>query len=100
MFKKLNRNKRGVLYVYVVLMVALAAGVFFGFLFMNVIGTLQESINPLVGSEEWATTAHDTVFYYAATFITNIWQYIIVLVVFIVAYWAYIYQQRKGAGYP
>jgi len=99
MLEKLKRNKSGVLYVYLVLIICLAAGIFFGFLFMNVVGVMQESINPLLAESNWASATHFTTFYYASLFVTNFWQYIVAFVVFVVAFWAYIYSQRRGAGY-
>lgn len=78
---------------------ALAAGIFFAFLFMNVIEKMQDAMNPLLAQDQWATVTHYDTFYYAAQFVTNIWTYIIALIVFIVGYWGWVYSQRRSAGY-
>jgi hypothetical protein len=66
---------------------------------MNVVSKIQEAMNPLLTSDHWATTEHFNAFYYASLFLTNMWTYIIVFILFILGFWAYIYEQRKGAGY-
>lgn len=66
---------------------------------MNVVSKLQDAMNPLLTSDQWATAAHYDAFYYATLFVTNLWTYIIGFVIFILLYWAYIYSQRQGAGY-
>lgn len=82
-----------------VLIISLIASVFFAFMFMTVIEKVQDTINPQLIDTAWATEDHYTAFYWAATLVTNLWTYIIAFVLFILAYWAYIYSQRKGAGY-
>lgn len=99
MLRKFKRDKRGVLYVYGVLIMALAASLFFGFLLMNVVEKIQDAVNPLLDSEEWASDTHYDMFYYASLFVTNIWTYIMAFIVLIIAYWGYTYSQRKAAGY-
>jgi uncharacterized BrkB/YihY/UPF0761 family membrane protein len=92
------RDRRGVLYVYLVLAICLAAGIFFGFLMMNVVEKVQDAINPLIDYDQWATDAHYDTFYLAASFVTNVWTYIIALIVFVLAYWGYTYSQRRTYG--
>lgn len=93
------QNKRGVLFVYMVLIIALIAGIFFAFFYMNVIEKVQDTINPLIAEDQWAAATHYSLLYYATLFVTNLWTYIVAIIVFILAYWAYIYSQRRGAGY-
>lgn len=66
---------------------------------MNLVEQVQASMNPLLASDQWATAAHYDAFYYAASFVTNVWTYVIAFVIFVLSYWAYIYSQRRGAGY-
>jgi len=82
-----------------VLIISLIASVFFAFMFMTVIEKVQDALNPTLGASSWASDNHYTAFYWAATLVTNIWTYIIAFVLFILAYWAYIYSQRRSAGY-
>lgn len=99
MSKQFRKDNRGTLYTYVTIILALAAGIFFAFLFMNLIEKIQDAMNPLLTQSQWATAAHYDAFYYAALFINNLWMGIVAFVIFIIAYWAYIYQQRRSAGY-
>jgi len=82
-----------------VLIVGLIAGVAFSFLFMSAFENIQEAFNPSLAEENWVSEDHYTTFSYAAGFVTNIWTYLIGFVVFILTYWAYVYNQRRGAGY-
>lgn len=77
----------------------MVTGIFFAFLFQNLISKIQDTLNPQLAQDQWASVGHYDAFYYAATFITNFWMYIAAFVVFIGAYWAYVYSQRRGAGY-
>lgn len=87
------------LFVYMVLIVGLIVGVVFVFLFMSAFEHVQESFNPYLAEENWVSEEHYVAFGYAAGLVTNIWTYFIGFVVFILAFWAYVYNQRRGAGY-
>jgi len=82
-----------------VLIISLIASVFFAFMFMTVIEKVQDALNPSLTDTNWVSEDHYTAFYYAATLVTNIWTYIIAFALFVLIYWAYIYSQRRGAGY-
>lgn len=82
-----------------VLIAGLIVGVIFSFLFASAFQKIQEAFNPLLEESVWASEGHYTAFGYAATLVTNVWVYMIGFIIFILAYWVYIYNQRKGAGY-
>lgn len=77
----------------------IVAGAFFWFLYANVIQSVQENVNPQLGESEWATETHYAFFALANNFLTSFWTYLFALVVSVVAFWVYIYNQRRGAGY-
>ena len=97
--KRFQRDKRAALYVYVVIAICLVAGAFFAFLMLNIVGGVQEVVNPNLSESEWLTEDHFTAFYYATAFVTNLWTYIFAFIIFVIIYWAYIYSQRRSAGY-
>jgi hypothetical protein len=65
---------------------------------MTMIQGVQEGVNPLLGVSTWATTEHFNTFYLAASLVTNLWTYIIGIIIIGLAYWAWIYTQRRGVG--
>lgn len=82
-----------------VLIISIIVGVFFWFLFANVIESVQDTINPTLADSNWMTTDHYNAFVYAANFVTYLWTFMVALIIFILAYWVYIYSQRRSAGY-
>lgn len=82
-----------------VLIMAIIVGAVFAFLFMDAIGGVQASLNLAVAEALDASPDYFTTFSLAATFVTNLWTYMVAVIFIILAYWAYIYSQRKGAGY-
>lgn len=97
--KRLLKNKRGTLFSYMVLIAALIIGCVVAFLLMTVISHVQETFGPALSASHWVSADLYMAYYYAATFITNFWQYIIAFVIIVMAYWLYIYNQRRSAGY-
>jgi len=69
------------------------------FIFMTMIEQVQAAFEPALTTSHWISGDAYMAYYYAATFVTNFWQYILAFIIFIVAYWLYIYNQRRGAGY-
>ena len=82
-----------------VIIVALIVGAFFSFMFMNLISAVQTAYEPILPASQFISGDAYMAYYYAATFITGLWKYILAIVIIILAYWVYIYTQRKGAGY-
>lgn len=68
----------------------------FAFILSTMVGSVQSAMNPSLGSSSWVDLEHFNVFYLAATLVTNIWTYIVALIVFGLMYWAYIYVQRRN----
>lgn len=66
---------------------------------MTAIGDIQDALNPIIEETLSVSEEHFNVFALAATFITNLWTYIILGIFLILAYWAYTYSQRRSAGY-
>jgi hypothetical protein len=86
------------MYVYLVLILSLFTLIFLAFLFSSMVQSVQESFNPMLGVTSWVTAEHFNVFYLAASLVTNLWTYIIGVIILGLAYWAWIYTQRKGVG--
>lgn len=59
---------------------------------------MQESVNPMLDSDAWLTPEHYSTFHAAASVLTNMWTYIIAIIVFGLLYWGIIYTQRKNVG--
>ena len=97
--RRFRQNKKGVLYVYLVLIVSLFACVFIYFIYATAIQAVQEAINPLLAESEWLSGEHYTSFFYASTFVNALWTFFIALFIFGLLYWTYIYNQRRSAGY-
>lgn len=93
--RSLRSNNSGVLYVYLVIIIALFAGGFFAFIMATGIGQIQESINPHLGQDRWSTEQHYTAFSLAATFVTNLWVLFPAVIIFGLAYWGYVEAQRR-----
>lgn len=66
------------------------------FILSTMIGSVQEAMNPSLTSGSWVDLEHFNMFYLAATLVTNVWTYIVALVIFGLMYWAYIYVQRRS----
>ncbi len=98
MLKKLRANNKGLLYVFLVLIISVVALVFLALLFSTMIQGVQEGTNPLLGVSTWVTPEHFNVFYMAATVVTNFWTYVFGIIILGLMYWAWIYTQRKGVG--
>lgn len=82
-----------------VVIIAIIAGCVVGFLLMSVIDEVQGAFNPILEANYVVNEDYYDVFGLAAAFVTNLWTYIIAFVIFVIAYWVYIYSQRSGAGY-
>ncbi len=82
-----------------VLIAIIVVGVLFAFLFMTVIAQFQTATEHSLAASQWASGDWYMAYYYATTFVTSLWQYIIVIILLIAAYWIYIYSQRRSAGY-
>jgi len=69
-----------------------------GFLWAVLYGVfvpLQAGIASAMSPYDVANSSYQS-YQLADTFMTNLWSYLLVFVVFILAYWVYIYSQRKG----
>ena len=86
------------MYLFIVLILAIVVLLFFSFYFGSMVQNIQESFNPQLGEENWATEDHFNTFYLAATLITNIWTYIFAFIFFGLVYFSYLYTQRKGVA--
>jgi uncharacterized BrkB/YihY/UPF0761 family membrane protein len=82
-----------------VLVAVIAVGCVFGFLFMTAIGSIQDALNPMIEEGLSVSEEHLNTFSLAATLVTNLWTYIIAFIFIVAAYWAYIYSQRRSAGF-
>lgn len=80
------------------LIIAIPAIIVFSFIFATVVQNVQEAVNPDLTADSWATEEHFNVFYSAATVVTNFWMYMIPIALIGLAYWAWIYTQRKGVN--
>lgn len=94
MLRKWRSNKQGILYIYIVIIIALFAVGVFSFLLANGVGVLQDAVNPQLEAENWVTTGHFDAFSLAATFVTNLWVFFVVFLVVGLLYWGYIESQR------
>ena len=97
--KRLLKDTHGILYTYLVIIIALIAGIFFVFLFTNAIQAVQETLQSYLSVSNWGTTGIYAIFAEANNFVTNIWTYLAAFIIFIIGFWVYVYSQRKGAGY-
>ena len=86
------------MYVYLLLIIAIPALIVFAFMFGTVIQAVQEGMNPSLGVETWVDSEHFNVFYTAASVVTNFWTYILGIILLGLAYWVWIYTQRKGVN--
>jgi len=82
-----------------VLIISIIAAVFFWFFFANAIESVQEAINPTLASGNWVSTDHYNAFVLAANFVNYLWMFLVAIAFFILAYWVYIYSQRRSVGY-
>lgn len=96
--KSLKANTKGSIYVYLVLIVSLFALIFFALLFSTMIQSVQEGMNPYLDVTSWVDAEHFNTFYLAASLVTNVWTYIIGLIIFGLMYWVWIATQRKGVN--
>lgn len=82
-----------------VLIAALIVGSIVAFLLMNVVSHVQDAFEPTLTTSHWISSEAYMAYYYATMLVTNIWTYIIAIIFIILAYWLYIYNQRRSAGY-
>jgi hypothetical protein len=82
-----------------VLIISIIVAVFFWFFFANVVQALQTALNPSLAEGNWMSTEHYNAFVLAANFVTYLWVFLVAIVIFILAYWVYIYNQRRIVGY-
>lgn len=82
-----------------VIIIALIAGCVVAFLLMSVMAEAQEAFNPILEANYVVDEGYYDAFGLAAAFVTNVWTYIVAFIIFIIAYWVYIYSQRSSAGY-
>jgi hypothetical protein len=68
---------------------------FFIFIMMSGVQSIQEAFNPQLEASNWMDTAHFNIFNVAASFVTYIWVFFIVFLVFGLAYWSWVYTQRQ-----
>ncbi|MHA2219478.1 MAG: hypothetical protein ACXACY_26510 [Candidatus Hodarchaeales archaeon] len=94
-----KKNKRGVIFVYVVIIVSLISLAFVWFALASVVQRVQEGLNPSLNASAFADTDVYNAFVSASSFITYIWMFFLGLILFGLLYWAYIYSQRKGERY-
>lgn len=92
----MQKNKKGLMNLYVVFIVGLVLVIMFGFLFSTVIQSTQEVFNEKLTADTWIDADHFNAFYLASTLITNIWTYIAIFAFFGLVYFAYLYSQRRG----
>lgn len=95
MLQRWRRNNRGVLYVYIVIIITIFAVGFFSFIIANAVGAFQHAINPDLTVDQWVSSAHFDAFSLAATFVTNLWVLFPAFLIFGLLYWGYIEGQRR-----
>lgn len=86
------------MYLFLVLILAIVVLLFFSFYFGSMVQNVQESFNPQLGADTWATPEHFNTFYLATTLMTNVWTYIFAFIFFSLMYFAYLYTQRRGVA--
>lgn len=84
------------MFVYAVIIAALLIGSVFAFLFMTVVGRMQEACNPIMQDNYVVDESYYDAFGLAVALVTNIWTYIFLIILFVLGYWVYIYQQRSS----
>lgn len=84
-----------IIYVFGVLIVSLFIMGFLWFIMYAVITPIQASIATSMSPYDVANSTYAN-YELADTFMTNLWAYMLVFVVFILLYWVYLYSQRKG----
>jgi len=94
---RLNQLFR-VLYVYAVVLVTLFVMAFLWLVLYAVVVPLQAGINSIMAQYDVANSSYQS-YELANTFMTNLWAYLLVLVVLGLAYWIYIYSQRREVVY-
>ncbi len=93
--RSLRSNNSGVLYVYLVIIIAILAVGFFAFIMSTGLGKIQENLNPSLGEDKWSTPQHFEAFNLAATFVSNLWVLFPAVLLFGLAYWGYVEAQRR-----
>jgi len=92
--RSLRKNKKGVLYVYAVILITLFVMGFFWFAFYSAISITHASI--MASMAQWDNNSTYNTLELADTFLTNLWSLFLVLVCIILAYWVFHYSQQRG----
>ncbi len=96
MLKRFRRDKRGVLYLYMVIILSLFACAFIWYVMGVCIQAVQEGTAASMASDKWVSNETYATFTLANTFVDNFWVYFLVLFVLGLLYYGYIFSQRKG----
>lgn len=94
-FPLIKPHPTRILYVAAVVIVSLFIMGFLWFFLYAVITPVQTAVASNMVQYDIANTTY-TNYELADTFMTNLWQYFLVIFVLAIAYWVYIYSQRKG----
>jgi len=87
----------GILYVFSVVLVSLFAMAFLWFVMYAAFTPIRAGITAAMTPYDVENSTY-TSFEYADTFMSNFWAYFLVILILGLAYWAYIYSQRKQAS--
>ena len=86
-----------ILYVVSVIIVFLFVMGFLWLIMYAVVTPIQAGIAAAMTPYDVANSTYDS-FELADTFLTNLWQYFLMIAAFGLAYWVWIYTQRREAG--
>ena len=86
------------MYLYVVLIITLVAGAFFWYLMAVVVESMQEATNSYYIEDNFPSVANYDAFALANTFINYFWTFFLAILVIGLAYYGWVYSQRKLAG--
>lgn len=96
MLSRWRKDKRGILYLYIVLIMALVACGFVWYVIACAVQAVQVGVGSTISSDKWVSNSTYQTFDLANTFVNNFWTYFLVLLVLGLLYYGYIFSQRKG----
>lgn len=92
--RSFRRNKRGILYIYAVILVTLFVVGFFWFAFYAAMSIARASI--MASMAQYDNNSTYNTLELADTFLTNLWSLFLVVACIILAYWVFHYSQQRG----
>ncbi len=98
MLSKLLQNRKGGMYLYVVLILTLVVGAFLWYFMAVVVQSIQEATGSYYVEGNFPTAANFNTFSLANTFMNYFWTLFLVALVLGLAYYGWVYSQRKLAG--